>query len=109
MAVSAIILDPQNEFEQLFTIPVAGQRSFETYWLPAIESIHTKWIINIQYGTDLTKTEADCFIHELDVLLSWVDEHIKDDVREQMLSRIHLLQTNLPKAFQREDAIIFID
>lgn len=41
MAVSAIILDPKNEFEQLFTIPVAGQRSFETYWLHAIESIHT--------------------------------------------------------------------
>lgn len=108
MAVSAIILEPQNEFEQHFSIPIATQNFFETYWIPAIESINTEWIVGIRYGIDVTKENAVCLIHELCLLKDWARRNLQGDVQEQMLSRIELLETKLPTAFQRGDAVVFI-
>lgn len=108
MAVSAIILEPQNEFEQHFHIPIAAQNFFETYWIPAIESINTEWIVGMRYGIDVTKEDAVCLIHELSLLKDWAHRNLQGDVLEHMLSRIVLLETKLPAAFQRGDAIVFI-
>ncbi|CAH1203865.1 hypothetical protein PAECIP111893_02095 [Paenibacillus plantiphilus] len=108
MAVSAIILEPQNEFEQHFSIPVATQNFFERFWIPAIESINTEWIAGIRYGIDVTKEDAVFLIHELSLLKDWVRINLQGDVQEKILSRIDLFETTLPTAFQRGDAVVFI-
>ena len=108
MAVSAIILEPQNEFEQYFSIPIATHDFFVKYWIPAIESINTEWIVGIRYGIDVTKEDSICLIRELSFLKVWAQKNLQGDVQEQILSRIDLLETKLPTAFQREDAVVFI-
>lgn len=108
MSVSAIILAPQNEYEQHFSIPIATQYFFETYWILAFESINTEWIVGIRYGIDVTKEDAVCLIHELSLLKEWARRNLQGEVQEQMLSRIELLATKLPTAFQRGDAVVFI-
>ncbi|WP_418027063.1 hypothetical protein [Paenibacillus sp. JJ1722] len=108
MAVSAIILEPQNEFEQHFSIPVATHNFFEKYWIPAIESINTEWLVGIRYGIDVTKEDSIHLIRELGFLKDWAQRNLQDNVQEQILLRIDLLETKLPTAFQREDSVVFI-
>lgn len=64
--------------------------------------------MGIRYGIDVTKEDAVCLIHELSLLKDWARKNLQDDVQEQMLSRIELLETKLPTAFQRRDAVVFI-
>lgn len=108
MAVSAIITDPQNEFEETFSIPIATQNFFKKYWIPAIEGTDTEWVQGIRYGIDVTQEEAHILINELDKIKNWVEINLEGAAKEQMLIRIELLITKLPKAFQRKNAIVFI-
>lgn len=64
--------------------------------------------MGIRYGIDVTKEDAVCLIHELSLLKDWARKNLQDDVQKQMLSRIELLETKLPTAFQRGDALVFI-
>ncbi|MET3208969.1 UNVERIFIED_CONTAM: hypothetical protein ABIC26_001909 [Paenibacillus sp. PvR008] len=44
MSVSVMILEPQNEFEKSFFLPVASESFINECWQPAIESLGLQWI-----------------------------------------------------------------
>lgn len=44
MAISVMILDPQNDFEKHFFLPVATESFFKECWIPAIQSLGLRWV-----------------------------------------------------------------
>lgn len=108
MSVSAFILEPQNEFEKSFNIPVATEVFFNECWMPAVEELGLKWVEIFLTGIDVTKEDLPSVLSELSQIKEWAKNHLKQDNMEHMIKRIEILEDKLPQAYQRENAVVFI-
>ena len=110
MSVFGFILNPENEFEKSIGIPVATEKFFNEYWLPAAEELGLKWIPTFSVGMDVTKEDLAEVIHELYQLKRWAKAnlHLRRADQDYMITRIELLEEKLPQAFRRENAVMFI-
>ncbi|WJH33616.1 hypothetical protein N6H14_26915 [Paenibacillus sp. CC-CFT747] len=55
MSISAIIIDPEDEFESSFMLPVATESFYTKYWLPAVDELNLQWAALFQDGTDVER------------------------------------------------------
>ena len=108
MSVSAIITHPQNKYEETFSIPIATQSFFNKYWIKAIEETQGELITGFMYGIDISKKDIPELLRQLFQVKEWVNKNIFGEDSEHMLKRINLLIEQLPLAFNRYDAIVFI-
>jgi hypothetical protein len=108
MTVSAFILDPQNDFERNFFIPVATELFFNKYWLPAIESLGLQWTLLFSTGVDVEEEDIPHIFNELLLIKEWADKNLGEEEKNKMFERIARLQVNLPLAFQRKNTVVFI-
>ncbi|QCT01595.1 hypothetical protein E6C60_0874 [Paenibacillus algicola] len=108
MAISALILDPQNDFEKNFFIPVATESFFKECWLPAIESLGLQWTDLFTTGVDVEEEDVPHIIAELILIKEWVAKTLDEEQKDKIFERIAGLQDKLPLAFQRKDAVVFI-
>jgi len=108
MSVSVMILNPQNDFEKHFFLPVATESFFNQYWLPGIEYLELKWIILFSTGVDVEEEDLPNIFAELILLKEWADQNLEEEQRNRLFERVDGLMEKLPKAFQRKDAVVFI-
>ncbi|MBT2288738.1 hypothetical protein J7E73_06230 [Paenibacillus albidus] len=108
MSVLAFILEPTDEFEQEFSIPVASESFFNECWGPAIKALQLKWVEHFSWGIDVRKEDLDKVINELLQIREWSLHNLIEAKQEHILYRIDLLITKLPAAFRRENAVVFI-
>lgn len=108
MAISALILDPQNDYEKNFFIPVATESFFKECWLPAIESLGLQWTDLFPTGVDVEEEDVPQIIAELIRIKEWAANNLNEEQKVKIFERIAGLQDKLPLAFQRKDAVVFI-
>ncbi|WP_232697488.1 hypothetical protein [Brevibacillus daliensis] len=108
MAISALILDPQNDYERNFFIPVATESFFKECWLPAIESLGLQWTDLFPTGVDVEEEDVPYIIEELILIKEWAAKNLNEEQKDKIFERIIGLQDKLPQAFQRKDAVVFI-
>lgn len=108
MAISAIILDPQNDYEKNFFIPVATESFFKECWLPAIESLGLQWTDLFTTGVDVEEEDVPHIIAELILIKEWAAKSLTEEQKDKIFERVAGLQDKLPLAFQRKDAVVFI-
>ncbi|MNJ40705.1 hypothetical protein D3C77_356050 [compost metagenome] len=108
MAISALILDPQNDYEKNFFIPVATESFFKECWLPAIESLGLQWTELFITGVDVEEEDVPHIIKELVLIKEWAAKNLNEEQKDRVFERIAGLQDKLPLAFQRKNAVVFI-
>ena len=108
MAISALILDPQNDYEKNFFIPVATESFFKECWIPAIETLGLQWTDLFPTGVDIEEEDIPHIIGELTLIKEWAAKNLNEEQKEKIFERIAGLQDKLPLAFQRKDAVVFI-
>ncbi|KQL51461.1 hypothetical protein AN964_21090 [Heyndrickxia shackletonii] len=109
MTIGAFILEPQNDVEKYFYIPVATESFFKEFWIPAIESLGLQWTDLFVVGVEVEEEDVSTIVEELMQIKRWAEINLVDkEAREKMLERIQGIQEKLPQAFQRKDAVVFI-
>ncbi|WNQ14066.1 hypothetical protein MJA45_13920 [Paenibacillus aurantius] len=108
MSISAIIIDPEDEFESSFMLPVATESFYSKYWLPAVEELNLQWAALFQDGTDVESEDIPAVLEEVARLKEWAHTRMDGEDREHMLRRLELLETELPKAYRRGGAVVYI-
>ncbi|WP_028610830.1 hypothetical protein [Paenibacillus harenae] len=108
MSISAIIIDPEDEFERSFMLPIATESFYKKYWEPAIEELGLQWTALFQGGTDVEREDVPSVLEEITRLKDWVRSRMDGDEQEHMLRRLDLLESELPKAFRRGAAVVYI-
>ncbi|GIN87394.1 hypothetical protein J6TS2_37800 [Heyndrickxia sporothermodurans] len=108
MTIGVFILNPQNEFEKNFYIPIATESFFNECWLPAIESIGLQWSELFSIGVDIEKENVADIIEELIQIKEWARKNVHEEHQNKLFERIKILQEKLPQAFRRKDAVVFI-
>ncbi|MCQ6560968.1 hypothetical protein [Paenibacillus mendelii] len=107
MSVSAYIPHPENEEEFGFNVPVASEAFFKAYWEPAAEELNLQWVPIFSTGIDVSEEDLPDVLDELNRLKQWAAARGGEEM-EQMLGRIDLLITQLPQAYRREGAVVYI-
>ena len=109
MSISAIIIDPEDEFEHSFMLPIATESFYAKYWIPAVKELNLQWAALFQEGTDVEREDIPAVLEEVSRLKDWARKHMNGDDREHMLRRLELLETELPKACSRRvGAVVYI-
>ncbi|WP_419875349.1 hypothetical protein [Candidatus Pristimantibacillus sp. PTI5] len=108
MSISAIIIDPEDEFERSFMLPIATEAFYKKYWEPAVEELGLQWAALFQGGTDVEKEDAPEVLEEIAKLKDWVQANMSGDNQEHMLHRLELLESKLPSAYRRGGAVVYI-
>lgn len=108
MSIGAIILNSKNEFEEKFYVPVATEAFFQECWEPAIEELELKWVKVFSVGIDLEKEDLPHVMRELSQIKKWARINLNSEQQIQIIDRIELLETELPKAFKRKGIVVFI-
>ncbi|UPK44899.1 MULTISPECIES: hypothetical protein [Paenibacillus] len=65
MSISAVILEPQNDFEKDFLVPVVIESFFKECRQPAVELLELKWIDLFSTGVDVEEEDVPMIIEEL--------------------------------------------
>lgn len=108
MSIAAMILNSEDEFEKKFFIPVASEAFFEECWIPAITELNLKWVNVFSVGLDMEKEDLPNVMNELSQIKEWSKANLSSDQQIKMIERIELLEAELPNAFRREGAVVFI-
>jgi hypothetical protein len=108
MSISAFVPDPVNGFERQFHIPVAAEAFFAEYWEPAAEQLGLQWVPLFSTGIDITKEDLPAVLDELARLKEWASNQPGGERIAKLASRIELLQAELPKALERDGAVVYI-
>ncbi|MDQ0110744.1 hypothetical protein [Paenibacillus harenae] len=108
MSISAFIIDPEDEFERSFMLPVATEAFYKMYWEPAAEELGLQWTALFQGGTDVESEDVPSILKEISLLKDWVASKMSGDAQEHMLRRLELLERELPGAFRRGGAVVYI-
>ncbi|GLX69385.1 hypothetical protein [Paenibacillus glycanilyticus] len=108
MSISAFIVDPEDDFERSFMLPVATEDFYKKYWEPAAEELGLQWTVLFQGGTDVEKEDVPIILEEISLLKEWVSSKMGGDAKEHMQRRLELLEAELPGAFRRGNAVVYI-
>ncbi|WP_409340629.1 hypothetical protein [Paenibacillus sp. MBLB4367] len=108
MSISAFIPDPVDGFEKQFHVPVAAEAFFAECWEPAAEALGLQWVPLFSTGIDVMKEDLPAVLDELARLKEWALSQTGGERMEKLASRVQLLQTELPKALQRDGAVVYI-
>lgn len=81
---------------------------FYKCWVPGIQALKLKWLSCFQVGLDTRLEDLPNLFAELEQLKKWADLNLKGDEKEHFFTRVTLFEEQLPKAFQRKDAVVFI-
>jgi hypothetical protein len=108
MSISAFIPEPVNDFERQFNVPVAAEAFFSECWEPAAEALGLQWVPIFSTGIDVMKEDLPAVLDELARLKQWALSQAGGERMEKLVSRIELLQTELPKALQRDGVVVYI-
>jgi hypothetical protein len=109
MSIGIIVDTPKDDEEKLFFIPVATEKIFEKYWMPAAQEMNLKWIPIFETGIVIEKEDLPSIIKELKQVEEWVLNNVKDsETSKALLDRITYIINALPNAFDKNDIKLYI-
>ncbi|GIO69913.1 hypothetical protein [Paenibacillus cookii] len=108
MSIAVFIVDPVDDFERSFTIPVATESFYRQYWAPAIADLDLQWLALFENGVDVEQEDVPAVLGEVSRLKEWARANMHGDDLEHMLRRLELLEAELPKAYRRGGAVVYI-
>lgn len=108
MSIIAYIPGARTEEERRFHVPVATETFFASYWQPAAEQLKLQWIPLFSTGVDIELVDLPDVLEELGRLKQWGQMQAPSEQREQLLSRIELLETGLPRALEYGHRVVYI-
>ncbi|MCA0757752.1 hypothetical protein KP806_22065 [Paenibacillus sp. N4] len=108
MSISAYIPEPADDFERQFNIPVAAEAFFSECWEPGAEALGLKWVPIFSTGIDVMKEDLPAVLEELARLKQWALSQSGGERMAKLASRIELLEKELPRALQRDGAVVYI-
>jgi hypothetical protein len=108
MSISAFIPEAANEDERRYNVPVATEAFFAECWQPAAESLGLQWVPLFSTGIEIGREDLPAVLDELARLKQWALARAQDARFEMLAGRIELLETELPKALEREGAVVYI-
>lgn len=87
------------------TINVATTHFFIEYWEKAIKDTNARiFQENGQFG----KSQVPDVLHELELIKKWAEANLTGLELKYMTERVDNLLDNIPKAFNKEDTILYI-
>ncbi|MDF2659871.1 MAG: hypothetical protein K0Q94_2662 [Paenibacillus sp.] len=108
MSISAFIPEPVNDYERQYNVPVAAEAFFAECWEPAAEALGLRWVPLFSTGIDVMKEDLPAVLDELARLKQWALSEAGEERMAKLASRIELLESELPKALQRDGAVVYI-
>lgn len=108
MSVSAFVLNPVNEIEKSLSILIATKEFFSRVWVKGCEELKLEWIPIFSTGIDILRQDLIPIKIELEKLKKWSEKNLSKQDKEKIIDRINKLEINLPRMFNRKDAIVFI-
>ncbi|NBD23684.1 hypothetical protein [Paenibacillus glycinis] len=108
MSISAFMPEPSGEYEKLFNVPVATEAFFGECWEPAAEALGLRWVPLFAPGIEVTKADLPDVLEELAKLKQWAARGLDGDRQALMLARLDRLAEELPKALERDGAVVYI-
>ncbi|MGE7768189.1 hypothetical protein [Peribacillus sp. NPDC096540] len=99
MAISAMILDPQNDFEKHIFFPVATESFFKEFSIPAIQSLGLQWVDLLSTGVDVEEEGLPSILAELDKLKEWVHLNLEEEQKTKLFERVEGLKEKHPMHF----------
>lgn len=108
MSISAFMPEPTGDYEKLFNVPVATEAFFGECWEPAAETLGLRWVPLFASGIDVTKADLPEVLEELAKLRQWAARGLAGDRLALMLARLDRLVAELPKALERDGAVVYI-
>ena len=84
MSLSAIIIDPEDEFERTFMLPVATEAFYTKYWEPAAKELGLQWTVLFQGGTDVEREDIPAILEEISLLKDWAAAKLNGDDLEHI-------------------------
>lgn len=108
MSIGAFILNPKDEFEKNFYIPVAAEAFFQECWEPAINDLKLEWVNVFSVGIDLEEEDLPHVMKKLSQIKEWAKMNPAYEKQVQIIQRIDLLEAELPKVFRRKGRSVFI-
>lgn len=108
MTIGVFILDPENDYEREFFIPVATEVFFQECWKPAVESLGLQWTDLFSTGVDVEEEDVPHIIEELLLIKEWATNNLNEEQKDKIFKRIEGLINKLPEAYKRKDAVVFI-
>ena len=87
------------------TINIATTQFFNEYWEKAIKNTNVKiFRENSQFG----KKQMQDVLQELALIKKWAKENLTGSDLAYMTERVDTLLDNIPKAFDKEETILYI-
>lgn len=71
MSIAVFIVDPVDDFERSFTIPVATESFYRQYWVPAIADLDLQWLALFENGVDVEQEDIPAVLGEVSRLKEW--------------------------------------
>lgn len=106
MSVGVMMYDSKtNQLISNYSFPVSNEEFFLKYWQVAIDELGIK---RIQNGIELRQPHLAEGLKELDKLKNWAISNLSGGNLEYMITRIELMQFELPLAFQIGDIYLWI-
>ncbi len=108
MSICAIISNPQNKEEEQLYIAIAAESVFKQIWLPIIKELDLKWVACFQSGVEIEKQDSSEVIHELELMLDWINKAVNGSGNNTIKVRIRNLIKNINELCIVDDRVIYI-
>ncbi|RYY76640.1 MAG: hypothetical protein EOO52_03805 [Gammaproteobacteria bacterium] len=108
MSIIAIVLDPKNEEQAAFSVPVSTERNFEENWLPLIKKLDLEWLPLFQTGVDIESDDLIAISEELSKLLALAEKDLSPSIYKDLARRVNELIKGLEKIFIEKSVTVFI-
>lgn len=109
MSIAIMIDKPKNETEKSFYIPVATEKTFQTYWMKASEDLNLKWVPIFKTGIFIESEDKQVVSKEILLVKEWVIKNVSDlDKKMSLEERIDYILDSLSKIFEDKSIKLYI-
>lgn len=94
-----------DDAKEILSVNIASQRMWDQYFECAIEELGIHYFRD---GAELRKDNLDAVMSELELLISWVANHVKGSDLEYLLGRLQNIKEVISVSFEKDDDVLYI-
>jgi hypothetical protein len=108
MSIMAIVIDPKNESQKLFSVPISTEKNFKDNWMPLIQKLDLQWLPLFETGIDIELVDLESVLDELSKLQDIAKSELSADKYVDITKRVDELTAGLKHVFQETNIKVFI-
>jgi hypothetical protein len=106
MSVAINIIRPRTKADQMFYVPVAGQRTFDQVWAPAAENLGLYWMPQFSTGLSVEKSDMPAVRAEFIAMRDWFDANTPDrELADFLMGRADMAIRAIEETMRRSDDV----